>query len=84
MEVYGLKLPDRPLTNFDILKYVDQLGIPHFRGDFMKDTLPSALHVNETGIVNFNTSSESGSHWVAYYKTGDKRIYFDSYGQIIL
>ena len=44
----------------------------------MKDTLPSAPHVNETGIVNFNTSSELG-HWVAYYKTRDKRIYFDSF-----
>ena len=84
MEVHGIQLPDRPLTNFDILKYADQLGIPHFRGVFMKDTLPSAPHVNEAGIVNFNTLSEPGSHWVAYYKTGDKRIYFDSYGQVTL
>ena len=76
MEVHGIQLPDRPLTNFDILKYADQLGIPHFRGVFMKDTLPSAPHVNETGIVNFNTSSEPGSHWVAYYKTGDKKNIF--------
>ena len=84
MEVHGIQLPDRPLTNFDILKYADQLGIPHFRGVFMKDTLPSAPHVNEAGIVNFNTLSEPGSHWVAYYKKGDKRIYFDSYGQVTL
>ena len=34
--------------------------------------------------VNFNTSSESGSHWVAYYKNGKNRIYFDSYGQVVL
>ena len=50
----------------------------------MKDTLPSAPHVNETGVVNFNTSPEPGSHLVGYYKTGDKRIYFDSYGQVTL
>ena len=23
-----------------------------------------------------------GSHWVAYYKDSDKRIYFDSFGQV--
>ena len=35
-------------------------------------------------LDNFNTSAESGSHWVAYHKTGCQRIYFDSYGQVTL
>ena len=30
-----------------------------------------------------NKSSKSGSHWVAFYKDGDKRIYFDSFGQVV-
>ena len=50
----------------------------------MKDTLLNAPLTNECGIVNFNASSQPGSHWVAYYKTGDLRIYFDSFGQITL
>ena len=37
----------------------------------------------ECAIVNFNKSTEPGSHWVAYFKDGTKRIYFDSFGQVI-
>ncbi len=48
----------------------------------MRDTLPKAPHRKECGIMNFNTSKEKGSHWVAYYKDGCKRVYFDSFGQI--
>ena len=33
-------------------------------------------------IVNFNTSEQTGSHWVCYFKDGmNQRIYFDSFGQ---
>ena len=84
MEVYGLQLPDKPLTNFDLEKYVKKINIPNFRGVFMWDSLPQTPNTNECGIVNFNKSSEPGSHWVAYYKAGDRRIYFDSFGQVTL
>ena len=82
MEIYGINIPDKPLNNFEIIEYVQQLHIPNFRGVFMRDTLPSIPHKDECGIVNFNTSEESGSHWVCYYKKRTNRIYFDSYGQI--
>ena len=49
----------------------------------MRDELPKKPEKQECGIVNFNTSKEPGSHWVAYYKDGDERIYFDSFGQVI-
>ena len=84
MEVCGLHLPDKSLTNFDLLNYVEKIGIPNFRGVFKRDCLPTSPRSNECGIVNFNTSSEPGSHWVAYYKNGDERIYFDSFGQVTL
>ena len=49
----------------------------------MRDTLPRVAHHKECGIVNFNTSHQSGSHWVYYLKDGMKRrIYFDSFGQM--
>ena len=70
------------LSNFDIIKLARYLQIPEFRGVFMRDTLPSKPQEKECGIVNFNTSFELGSHWVAYYKDSDKRIYFDSFGQV--
>ena len=71
------------LSNFDIIKLVKHLKIPNFKGPFMRDELPTTPGGQECGIVNFNTSSEPGSHWVAYYKKGNERIYFDSFGQVI-
>ena len=49
----------------------------------MRDTIPSTPHLQECGIVNLNTSRESGSHWVCYFKNGKKaRIHFDSFSQV--
>ena len=85
MIVYGLPISDnKGLTNIDIYRYVNELQITNFRGVFMRDTLPSTVNVKECGIVNFNTSDQSGSHWVCYYKDCDYRIYFDSFGQVTL
>ena len=84
MDVFGIHVPDKALTNFELEDYASQLGIPKFRGTFMRDTLPKKPWLIECGIVNFNTSLEPGSHWVAYYKNNKERIYFDSYGQVIL
>ena len=86
MKVYGLNISDdRGLTNIDIYRYVRELRIDNFRGVFMRDTLPRVAHSKECGIVNFNTSVESGSHWVCYFKEGmNRRIYFDSFGQTTL
>ena len=71
------------LSNFDIIKLVQHLKIPDFRGVFMRDTLPDKPREKECGVLNLNKSSEPGSHWVAFYKDGGKRIYFDSFGQVI-
>ena len=83
MEVYEVVIPyDKGLTNFDIIKYSEKLHIPHFRGVFMRDELKDDPLLQECGIVNFNTSKEAGSHWVCYMKDHDKRLYFDSFGQV--
>ena len=47
---------------------------------FLLDTLPKKLNKKECGIVNFDKSGGSGTHWVAWYKNGKNKIYFDSYG----
>ena len=83
--VYGIKIPDnRGLTNIDICGYAQELGIQNFRGVFMRDTLPRGVaHQKEGGIVDFNISHQSGSHWVCYFKDGMKRrIYLDTFGQV--
>ena len=84
MEVYGLHIPDKSLSNFELIKYAKELNISDFRGVYMRDELPKKTWKKECGIVNFNKSTEPGTHWVAYYKDGKNRFYFDSYGQVIL
>ena len=82
MLAFDIAIPDKPLSNFELERYVRQLEIPNYRGVFMKDTLPEHPYTVEWGIVNFNTHSHLGSHWVCYYRNNDQRIYFDSYRQI--
>ena len=82
MDVFGIIIPNKVLTNFDLIEYAKKLKIRRFRGVFMRDTLPGNSHGEECGIVNLDTSKEKGTHWVCYYKKGLDRVYFDSFGQI--
>ena len=82
MDVFGVFIPNKTLTNFDLIEYSNKLLIPNFKGIFMRDTLGGKPKHVECAIVNLNKQSEPGSHWVCYYKNGDQRIYFDSFGQI--
>ena len=74
-------LPNSTMYDSDILNYVRRLRIPNFRGVKMRDELPSKPRKIESGILNLNTSYEVGSHWVAWYKDGKERYYFDSFGE---
>ena len=82
MYIFNISIPDKPLTNIELSTYVQELKIPHFRGDFMRDMFPLHPFNIESGIVNLNTSSEPDSHWVCYFRNKTDSIYFDSYGQI--
>ena len=73
-------LPNKPLSNFELEDAVKKLKIPSFKGVFLQDTLPKKSNKKECGIVNFDKSGGSGTHWVAWYKNVKTKIYFDSYG----
>ena len=45
---------------------------------------PGSPYENENRIVNFNKLSESGVHQICYYKRGDVKILFDSFGGVVL
>src|SRR6218665_323221 len=68
----------KPLSNFDIEDAAKT--IPNFRGVFMRDGLPPKIQKRECGVVNLDSGSGSGTHWVAYWKNGQEAVYFDSYG----
>lgn len=63
-----------------MIGYAEKLKIPHFRGVFMRDHLPAKVMENECGIVNLDSSSGDGTHWVAYVKRGNSVLYYDSFG----
>ena len=46
----------------------------------MRDTLPTKTKLNECGILTLDSSSGDGTHWVMWFKTGQDKFYFDSYG----
>ena len=78
--IKNIVLENKPLSNFDLVKAVKKLKIKCFRGVFLLDTLPNTSKRKECGIVNFDKSGGDGTHWVAWYKNGKTKIYFDSYG----
>ena len=80
ISVKNVILPNKPLSNFELEDAAGKLKIPYFRGVFLLDTFPRKPNKKECGIVNFDKSGGPGTHWVAWYKNGKTKIYFDSYG----
>ena len=69
-------------SNFELMEKAKKLRLNNFRGVFMRDQLNFTPLRNECGILNLNTNSQSGSHWVCWFKHGDEKYYFDSFGVI--
>ena len=80
ISVENLVLPNKPLSNIELLEAARKLKIPNFRGVSLRDTLPKKPKKKECGILNLDDTSGLGTHWVAWYKNGDEKNYFDSYG----
>ena len=72
-------LPYEPLSNFDLADAAQKLKL-NVRGVYLLDTMPDKPNNKECGIVNLDKSGGPGTHWVAWYKNGGNKIYFDSYG----
>ena len=77
-----INLPNRPLSNLDLVMYAKLMKIPHFRGVYMRDSLPKKICPRERGIINLDNCNGSGTHWTAYKKNGKAIVYFDSFGNL--
>jgi len=66
-------IPNKPLSNFDIGDALKKIGLKNFRGVFLRDTLPKKPKRNECAIMNLDDTSGDGTHWVAWFKRGDKK-----------
>lgn len=80
ISVANIVLPNKPLSNIELLEAVKKIKIPRFRGVFVRDELPKISWKQECGILNLDDSSGNGTHWVAWKKNGSTKYYFDSYG----
>ena len=78
--VHGLILPEKSLTMLELEQAIRKLHIPHFRGVFMRDDLPSKPRLTECGILNHDDLHGPGTHWTCWYKRRGLKVYFDSYG----
>ena len=78
--VDSVVLPNKPLSNLEIIDAAKKLWLDGFRVVFLRDTLPTKTKVNECGVLNFDSSSCDGTHWVMWFKKGKNKFYFDSYG----
>ena len=66
--VDNVVLPNKPLSNLEIIDASKKLSLCEFRGLFLRDTLPKKLKLNECGILNLDSSSGDGTHWVMWLK----------------
>ena len=57
-------LPNKPLSNLDINDAAKKLSLNGFRGMFLRDTLLKTAKLNECDILNLDSSSGDGTHWV--------------------
>ena len=73
-------LPNKPLSNLEIIDAAKKLSLDGFRGVFLRDTLPIKTKLNECGMLNLDSSCGDGTHWVMWFKKRKEKFYFDSYG----
>ena len=75
---------NKPLSNFDLEKWVDDLGITYFRSIYSRDRLLGAIRKKECGIINLYSIEGEGTHWVCYRNIDKQMVeYFDPFGLII-
>ena len=76
-----MKIPIKPLNQYDLMKYVNRLKIKNFKGIYMRDNLPKTVNKKECGIMNLDSVKGSGTHWTCWFKKDNNLCYyFDSFG----
>ena len=66
--VDSVTLLNKPLSNLEIIDTAKKLSLHGFRGAFLRDTLPKKTKLNKFCILNLDSSSGDGTHWVMWFK----------------
>ena len=71
---------NKPLSNFDLEKWIDYLGIKYFRSIYSRDRLPNQIKKKECGIINLDSIEGQGTYWVCYRNIDKQMVeYFDPF-----
>ena len=62
--VDSIVLPNKPLSKLEIIDAAKKLSLDGFRGVFFRDILPTKTKLNECGVLNLDSSSGDGTHWI--------------------
>ena len=75
-------LPNKPLSKLEIIDAAKKLSLDGFIVVFLRDTLPTKTKLNECDILNLDSSSGVGTHWVMWFKKGKDKFYFDCISKV--
>ena len=85
-----MSIRNKPLSQYDLMDFINKFKIKHFQGIYMRDGLP--LLQRGCGIMNLDLESGNGTHWTCWYwdrrspdrkaawRDGKTCYYFDSFG----
>ena len=68
ISVDSVVLPNKPLSNLEIIDAAKRLSLYGFRWMFLRDTLLTKTKLNECGLLNLYSISGEGTHWVVVQK----------------
>ena len=77
--VDSVTLSNKPLSNLEIIDAGETLSVDGFRGEFLRDILPTKTKLNKCDILNLDSSFVNCTRWVMWFKKGKEKLYFDSY-----
>ena len=60
--VASVVLPNKALSNLEIIDDAKRLSLYGFTGVFLRDTLPKRAKLNEYGIINLDSSCAGSIH----------------------
>ena len=72
---------DKTTYSDGILRIGKKMLGDKFNGVYPSDQIPKLNEESPYAILDFDTSEEKGSHWVAIAKKGDKTYMYDSFGR---
>ena len=78
--VDSVSLPNKQLSNLEIIDAAKKLSLFGFREAFLRDTLLTKPKLNEFGILHLDSSSGDGTHCVMWFRKDKEKFYLDSYG----